>query len=316
MNLNERLEYERQFIKNNKILIVGDDSSKNLIDRIDYTFENYEKFLIVYIQEIFRSKKIITYIHKKVKETNKEVLISSATTTDDFLFTHPITNLYFWQGLFSKSKLSWNSPSILQFDKKYYTNESKQIKGILSVRKQNEERDVLFSDIKEFDGIFRYISFPAYIGDESNEIINSTSHFPNWKNLIKEYTQSYISFIIESMNGYVYNQLSEKTIIGFLTKTMPIVYGGKDYVKELKQMGFYVWNDEFNFGKGDEFERGSIEKNKNYINTIEYYNKLSLEDIEKLYNENLDKIEHNYNLAKIVMENDDWWNYNILDNVK
>src|SRR5210317_1513257 len=201
MNLNERLEYERQFIKNNKILIVGDDSSKNLIDRIDYTFENYEKFLIVYIQEIFRSKKIISYIHKKVKETNKEVLISSATTTDDFLFTHPITNLYFWQGLFSKSKLSWNSPSILQFDKKYYTNESKQIKGILSVRKQNEERDVLFSDIKEFDGIFRYISFPAYIGDESDEIINSTSHFPNWKNLIKEYTQSYISFIIESMNG-------------------------------------------------------------------------------------------------------------------
>lgn len=316
MNLNERLKYEKQFIKNNNILIVGDDNSKNLIDRIDYTFENYEKFLIVHIQEIFRSKKIISYIHKKVKETKKEVLISSSTTTDDFIFTHPITNLYFWQGCFSKSKLSSNSPPILLFHKKYYTNKSKQIKGILSVRKQNEERDVLFSNIKEFDGIFRYISFPAYIGDESDEIIQSTSHFPNWKNLIKEYTQSYISFIIESMNGYVYNQLSEKTIIGFLTKTMPIVYGGKDYVKELKQMGFYVWNDEFNFGKGDEYERGSIEKNKNYINTIEYYNKLSLEDIEKLYNENLDKIEHNYNLAKIVMENDDWWNYNILDNVK
>ena len=59
MNLNERLKYEKQFIKNNNILIVGDDNSKNLIDRIDYTFENYQKFLIVHIQEIFRSKKII-----------------------------------------------------------------------------------------------------------------------------------------------------------------------------------------------------------------------------------------------------------------
>lgn len=316
MNLNERLEYEKNFIKNNKILVVGDDNSKNLFNRIDYTFENYEKFLIVHIQEIFRNKKIITYIHKKVKETNKEVLISSATTTDDFIFTHPITNLYFWQGLFSKSKLSWNSPSILQFDKKYYKSESKQIKGILSVRKQNEERDILFSNIKKFDGIFRYISFPSFIGDETNDIIQSTFHFPNWKNLITEYNQSYISFIIESMNGYVYNQLSEKTLIGFLTKTMPIVYGGKNYVKELKKMGFYVWNDEFNFGKGDEYERGSIERNKNYINTIEYYNNLSIQDIKKLYNQNLDKIENNYNLAKIVMENNDWWNYNILDNVK
>jgi hypothetical protein len=90
----------------------------------------------------------------------------------------------------------------------------------------------------------------------------------------------------------------------------------RKYVKELKKMGFYVWTDEFNFGKGDEYERGSIERNKNYINTIEYYNNLSIQDIKKLYNQNFDKIENNYNLAKIVMENADWWNYNILDNVK
>lgn len=313
INLNERLKYEKNFIKNNPIIDIRDDRGVSLIDRINYCFNTYDKFLFLYQQEIFRDKKIVRYIQKKVEETKKEVLISSATTTDDFLFTHPITNLYFWQGTFSKSKLNSDSTPVLYFDKKYYLKQSKETKGILSIRKKSIERDILFSNIEKFDGILRYISFPVNSGLETPEVIKNTSHFPDWENLIKEYNKSYISFIIESERGIDYNQLSEKTIIGFLTKTIPIVYGGKDYVKELKQMGFYVWNDEFNFGKGDEYERGSIEKNKNYINTIEYYNKLSLQDIEKLYNENLDKVEKNYQLAKIVMEDKYWWDLKIIE---
>ena len=312
MNLNERLEYEKKFIEKNPVITIGDERSDLVFEKIDYVFENFDKFIVLHQQEIFRDKKIVNYIRKKVKETKKEVLISSATTSDGFLFAHPITNLYFWQGLFSRSKLNWASKPIHQFDKKYYPKKSKEIKGILSVRKKNEERDILFSNIENFDGIFRYVSFPAYIGDETPEVIKNTSHFPSWKELIIEYSKSYVSFIIESFNGYVYNQLSEKTIIGFLTKTMPVVYGGKHYIRELKEMGFYVWNDEFGFGDGDIYDRGTSEKNKNFINSIQNYNNQSLDDIIKLYNKNLDKIEKNYQLAKIVIESGYWWDSRII----
>ena len=109
----------------------------------------------------------------------------------------------------------------------------------------------------------------------------------------------------------IQNQLSDKTLFAFLTKTMPIVYGGKNYIKELKKMGFYVWNDEFGYGDGDNYHSSLPIKINKFSNCIDYYNRYSIDDISLLYDLNKEKIEKNFEIAKIVLENRDWWETNI-----
>ena len=311
MNLNERLEYEKNFIKTYPILTVGDELQDSIFEKIDFVFENYEKFSIVHLQEVFKKQKTLDYIYKKVEETKKEILISSSTTKDDYLFTHPLTNLFFWQDCFSRSKMNWDSQPTLYFTKEYYKETNKEIKGILSIRKQRPERDVLYSKIKEFDGIKRYASYPTP-PEENDLIIQQHNDSPTWEDLISEYNKSYISFIIESYGGGLLNQISEKILIAFLTKTIPIVYAGVDYIKELTDMGFCVWNSEFGFDNGDGLEIDNEIKMNNFVNCINFYNKDTIDDIKNLYHNNIDKIQKNYELAKIVMENGSWWNNRII----
>lgn len=94
------------------------------------------------------------------------------------------------------------------------------------------------------------------------------------------------------------NQISEKILIAFLTKTIPIVYAGVDYIKELTDVGFYVWNSEFGFDNGDGLEIDNEIKMNNFVNCINFYNKNTIDDIKNLYHNNIDKIQKNYELRK------------------
>ena len=311
MNTTDRILYEINFIKNNPIFSIGNENDVSKI--IDVYFDNYDKFTIVLREETFKFYETLYRIYNKVNETNKEILISSATSTDGYLFTHPLVNLCFWQGSNHKKYINWNSETIDWFDKSYYTNFEKNTKGILSVRKKSIIRDRLFNKINNFDGIFRYASWAVFDGDETESLLKQTHDFPSILELISQYCKSYISFVVETHTSEITNQLSDKTIFAFLTKTMPVVYGGSNYVRELKDMGFYVWNDEFGFDNGDIHHPASELKQYKFANCIENFNNLSIMDVQTMYNQNKDKIEKNFELIKVVLENNNWWDKNIVE---
>lgn len=311
MNVSERISYELEFIKQNPIFILGNENDISKI--VDNYINNYDSFTIVYKEETFKDYNTLYRIYNKVKETNKKVLISSATSTDNYLFVHPLINLYFWQGSNHKKYINWNSETIDWFDKNYYIDFEKNNKGILSVRKKTIIRDRLFGKINNFDGIIRYASWAKYDGDETPELLKTTYTFPSILELIEEYRKSYISFVVETHTSEITNQLSDKTIFSFLTKTMPIVYGGCNYVKELKDMGFYVWNDEFGFEDGDALHTSSELKQYKFVKCIENFNKLSINEVKQMYSDNMDKIEKNFELVKVILEDNSWWKKNVID---
>jgi hypothetical protein len=312
LKLQDRLKYEKNFIESNPILLSPSEGEINKSDLLYKFIERYDKFSVIIYNEVFKNPNALYKVCDIIDKSKKEVLISTSTTTENYLFMHPLSNLYFWQGSKHKSKINWDCENINWFDKSLYTNFTKSVKGIISVRKNNYIRTRIFNKIKDFEGICRYANWVHCELLETEEVLKLVNNFPTITELISEYLKSYVSFVIETyQENEIQNQLSDKTLFAFLSKTMPIVYGGKNYIKELKKMGFYVWNDEFGYGEGDNYHSSLPIKINNFSNCIDNYNKYSLDDISLLYKLNKEKIEKNFEIAKIVLENRDWWEKNV-----
>lgn len=298
-----------------KTLIISETLFEEMFSKLKVfvTNSNNTKISIVSFYELFLIQSHIDKVIEFMKSQNKEFYLSAPTSTKLDNFFEPLVNIYFWKSRQIGSNVSWisylNNNGIFLFEKnRYQITESKNNKGILSIRKKTKKRDYLNSiiDSKSFEGIYRYIEYPQQYGYELKT--HTINQYPSMEDLINEYKKSFISFVAET--DFIelpksiptkMNQLSEKTLIAFLTKTMPIVLGGKNYVKELKDMGFYVWNDEFGFGNGDSKSNTDYEKIDLFNNCITTYNKMSKEDITKLYNSNLDKIENNYYIVSTIL---------------
>jgi hypothetical protein len=312
LKLQDRLKYEKNFIESNPILLSPSEGEINKSDLLYKFIERYDKFSVIIYNEVFKNPNALYKVCDIIDKSKKEVLISTSTTTENYLFMHPLSNLYFWQGSKHKSKINWDCENINWFDKSLYTNFTKSVKGIISVRKNNYIRTRIFNKIKDFEGICRYANWVHCELLETEEVLKLVNNFPTITELISEYLKSYVSFVIETyQENEIQNQLSDKTLFAFLSKTMPIVYGGKNYIKELKKMGFYVWNDEFGYGEGDNYHSSLPIKINNFSNCIDNYNRYSLDDISLLYKLNKEKIEKNFEIAKIVLENRDWWEKNV-----
>ena len=93
-------------------------------------------------------------------------------------------------------------------------------------------------------------------------------------------------------------QFSEKSLIAFLSGTMPVIFGGANLIKNFNDIGLYTWNDYFGF-KGDElYENHKIESFKQVVNKI---SNLSTDEVKKLWIENKDKIQSNVNIISDLM---------------
>lgn len=306
----EEIQYQLDFAKNSTIFPIvahTDDTRhfdlslsklKNLINT------NISKLSIVSYNEVFKYTQHLDKINKLLSNTDIEYYISASTSTKYHNFFNPLVNIYFWKNCVIRSNVNWSSDytgnTQKLFDKDNFKNFNKEFKGILSIRKESPLRNYLDSiiDKENFCGIYRYIKYPASKKIELDK--NKIQNLPTMTELLNEYKKSYVSFIVETSTGpHFLNILTEKTLIAFLTKTIPIVLGGKFIIKELKDMGFYVWNDEFDFGDGDLDDTASGIKIEKFNRCIENYNKMSKSDIADMYNSNIDKIENNY---KIVSE--------------
>ena len=308
----DEIKYQLDFAKKSKIFyLVGKTNELELKENLgklkkylDST--KFKNISLVNYHECFSTIQFINDVTDIVNEhSDKEIYISSSTSTPFEHFYNPLVNIFFWKTAKMREDISItsNGSFLNLFTENFYKGDFKKInKGILSVRRETDLRNYLFSiiDDSKFDGIFRYAKWIDWHEKETSIHFNQVNKFPTFLQLIDEYKKSYVSFVVETEMTDFMNPLTEKTLISFLTKTIPIVLGGKSYVKELKEMGFYVWNDEFGFD-GDEYETFSFDKVKSYNKCIETYNQMSINEIQDIYNSNIDKIEHNYKIVSEIL---------------
>jgi hypothetical protein len=274
-----------------------------------YTNHNKGVRIFRYGNEIITDENVKKDIINKIKKLRAQgiecYMSTSSITPSEYEF-HPLTNIHLhWYEYLMRSDISWNTKNGVPFfpvenynhDKKL--NFNKTIKSIFSTRKQSHYRDYLFSKITQDDNcIFRYAGYISSPEKETDNHLETSKNFPSWYELLSDYESSIFSFVYETENGNNPNidcQVSEKTWLAFMTGTIPIIIGQKNVVKLLKDIGFYVWNDEFGFDDGDELDdyNDRIDKFVTCYNNIK---KITFDEGKQYWIDNQQKIQKNYDI--------------------
>jgi hypothetical protein len=306
--------YQLDFVKKSKIIqVLGNVESPEFEYRLTHLksiieSSSNDKISLVNYHECFSNKEYIDELVDLIDfYKNKEIYISATTSSKFKYFFNPLVNISFWRDTNIRKKISWKADKnqVPLFSESYYDNIIKENKGILSTRKRTKLRDYLFSvvDKNKFDGIIRYANWP--LTDNEDGYLKFENKFPNFFELIDEYKKSFVSFITETELSDFMNPLTEKTLNSMLTKTMPVILGGRGFVKELENMGLYIFNKNFGFtDKDDNLESFDVNKADSFNSCIQNYNQMSKSDIDDMYNLNKDKIEHNFKIvSNLLFEN-------------
>jgi len=305
--LNSKQKYQYEFLRNNPILRNAGPWEDDIY-RYNYkfAFENFNKFTILCPQEVFPTIDYLNKLQDVIRSyPEKEIYISCSTTSNFEYSLDPLINIMFWRDVYSRNKITWESGDIPIFDESYYKNINKTNKFLFTVRKQRKIRDYVFSkldtisnnDYTYFDGIVRYAKWPEQGYEDKNWEKQNQDNFPTFIEIIEEHKKSYLTFVLETDASSCMTQISEKSFMPFLTKSLSIICSTREINKEIKQMGFYTFNDMFGFG--DMLDE--TENLDNFTKTINLVNQMKISKIEKFYNDNIDKIEHNYNLITYLL---------------
>lgn len=229
--------------------------------------------------------------------------------------THPYTNIYLWNDytinkniyntrLHGRSKMWHNS----LLDNNKTDKVTKKHKHILSVRRKTRFRDIIISriDSKKID-IFRYLDMENEDQMKSTDtqiISKSTNIFPLWQELIQEYQQTYFGFILETNYGmnWPYTPFTEKTLIPFITKTIPLLFAHKNVNKKLHELGFWTANNDFGYQQYDELETDDIERVQKYIEMVNTVTDMTDKQIHEYYFDNYNHIYQNWKLLTDIFK--------------
>jgi hypothetical protein len=312
--LKRNLQYDLNFFYSNpriqiNFIYISDmfylsDSLQLILNQIDLYSKKYNKFYIVFPHEILRNYNFFFKIKEKVDFLNDgqhEVYLSMTTTTENDIFLHPLTSLLHYND-FKKIKNGFNLNSETTKNKLIYLGDlslydgdvEKTNKSILSIRRKSETRDYLnFKINKDFDGIYRYLN---------DDAINYKKA-PTFTSLINEYKSSYISFLVETEYSpeLNLNTFTEKSIIAFASKTLPIIFlQNETQLEEFESQGFYLLNRELGYVNvyNDMSMKETVDLFVKYIDVI---NKMDIKYLIDLYEKNLNKIENNYKLLENVL---------------
>lgn len=279
------------FLQKRYVRIFNTYTTDEIIEKVlEYSKHHSTFLLLIYFEIIFDSRDF-----KKISEClnslPNKVWIMSTTATKHPLYVEPIVNLLVWkEQLIDELDEKTYVPAFPNhlWESKKYSFEDKKIKSILSLRRQNKQRDLLYDRLGNID-----LSIKRYYHRESDK------YYPLWKDLVNEYLKTYVSFVCETTYPSWTDTtcMTEKSILAFLCGNIPIILGKKRLVKELKQMGFWVANEYFGYDEyADSLDDLSYEKINLFIRCIERVNNT---DIEQFY---LDNINHIYNNHKIIQD--------------
>lgn len=317
------LEDDLNFIKECDIVQINRPIKLDKIKKIIQTI-NSTKILFVIFDEIPDrvNSEFTDFLNFAEDELKLEVRVMVSTLSSYRFSTYPLFNFssFCISNIQQNPFDSLNNPLTERtslFDTNiFYKNkkinlENKKIKGILSSRRVSDSRNIIFNFAKQnkFEGILRYLKWDVDVSFELDYI----NQFPNWKSLVNEYDKSFVSFVLETENSpslykenllYDITPFSEKTILPFMTFSIPIIFGNVSIVEKLTSLGFWVANDDFGFGSGD-IEILKKNRIKRYLKCIEKYNNLSINDIKKYYIDNKENIQKNYDLAASIICNNE-----------
>ena len=281
------------------------------------------KFYLCVFEEIITETNLLDNLIDIIEKNNLTSAKISMSTNNKIKYgTHPLTNIAMWSGTTQRKKIEYffnedEDKKSLIFSNEHFdlenkkVNENRKYKSIFSVRRKNQFRDYLFnvSDNKAIitppftdlgNSICRYGEVivkgaKTVFSKNPNKNLNN---FPTLSELIEEYHDSYISIVCETNNTGIISeiktpQFSEKSLIAFLSGTMPLIFGAPNLIKNFNDIGLYTWNTYFGF-EGDELHEQ--DKVKSFKNCITKVSKLSTDEVKKLWIENKDKIQSNVNI--------------------
>lgn len=288
-------------------------NEQNVCDFTEYDENSYKQYndnirIFRYAHEIISNisvkNEIIGYI-KKLRNSGKDAYLTTATITTSEYELHPLVSIHLhWFEYYMRSNLNWkvgieHSTPAFSMNRYDYTKKltfNKSIKSIISVRKEVFDRDILFKKISpDNNSIFRYARYLKNPNKETQSDLDYSNNFPTWSELQDEYDNSIFSFVVETENGGTDCQISEKALMAFMSGTIPIIYGQPNVVKLLKDIGLYVWNDEFGFADGDDSYQYEYRLDK-FVDCYNNIKKLSFDESKKYWIDNQDKIQKNYDI--------------------
>lgn len=289
------LEYDLDFFYNQPRIFVTNYYLNEFPEVIESNIINfakkYNRFYIYIHHETIRDQELLDRINNIISNYNSngfEIYLLMTTSTTHPNYLHPLCNCFQYK------------PHIDTIYKKEI-NLDKSIKGILSVRRRNQERDLFFKKYKKpFDGILNYLKVNL------NEDTIESKEAPSDSDFLDLMRKSFVFFCFESDTIESLNSFTEKTILMFLSKNLPILFlKNNSHLKELEDMGFYLLNREFGYiDVGDTLE----DKVDEFIKCVDMYNSLSVEDINLIYRNNIDKIEKNYKIITEILFSENKFN--------
>ena len=301
-------------------------------------FKNLSKlnipFYLFVFEEILTELGLFDELINLLDEHNLTSAKISITTNKKIKYgTHPLTNIAMWSGVTQRKKVEYffnadETKKSLIFSNEHFdlqnkkVNENRKYKSIFSVRRKNEFRDYIFNICNNGsiitppfpdlgNSICRYGEVivkgaKSVFSKNPNKNLND---FPTLSELIQEYHNSYISIVCETnypwetdVDGLATTvktpQFTEKSLIAFLSGTMPVIFGAPNLIKNFNDIGLYTWNNYFGF-EGDELHE--YDKVTSFKHCIIKVSKLSTDEVKKLWIENKDKIQSNVNIISDLM---------------
>lgn len=117
-------------------------------------------------------------------------------------------------------------------------------------------------------------------------------------------SMSKFNLVVESCD-HSGGSITEKSLFPFLTKTIPILVNGVEHIEWLKKLGFYTFVDELGINPKKEFEYSSNGDNTKYFEYhFDLLDRINKGELDSFYENNLDKIEHNYQNALKIQSAD------------
>jgi len=260
-----------------------------IINQIETLLSKHKKFCIVTPHETIKSQKLldglISYLGSINTKDDIEVYLSMTTSTSNKNFLNPLCSILHYQNDYFNKAIKENNQTVK--DSEFFSNTPNKIsKGILSIRAKNHQRELFYQkNNNNFDGVFRY-----------NEYENI-----KFGHLMNEIKESFVYFNFETLSDTNLNCFTEKSLLGFLSHTLPIVYlDNERRLKEYENMGFYLFNKELDYTHAT----NDVEKNTDgFVKCIEKYNSISFDEIENIFQKNYVKIKNNYKIVHQLLFN-------------